>query len=64
MASMAFTCTSEAISPIKRLLARMTDYIETGRGGEPRYAEYMTLRGKNGYEVEHIWAGPSRVATR
>ncbi|MBX3353375.1 MAG: DUF262 domain-containing protein [Phycisphaeraceae bacterium] len=42
--------------PIKRLLARMADYIEVGSGGEARYAEYVTLRGKKAYEVEHIWA--------
>lgn len=41
--------------PIKRLLARMADYIEVGSGGEPRYAEYVTLRGKKAFEVEHIW---------
>lgn len=42
--------------PIYRLLARMTDYIETRSGRGSRYAEYITRRGKNGYEVEHIWA--------
>ena len=42
--------------PIHRLLARMTDYIETRSGRSSRYAEYMTRSGKNGYEVEHIWA--------
>ena len=42
--------------PIHRLLARMTDYIETRSGRSSRYAEYITRRGKNGYEVEHIWA--------
>ncbi len=41
---------------IHRLLARMTDYIETLSGRTSRYAEYITRRGKNGYEVEHIWA--------
>lgn len=41
--------------PIKRLLARMVDYIEVGSGGLSRYAEYVTLRGKNAFEVEHIW---------
>lgn len=41
--------------PIKRLLARMVDYIEVGSGGESRYAEYVTLRGKKAFEVEHIW---------
>lgn len=41
---------------IHRLLARMTDYIETRSGLASRYAEYIQRRGKNGYEVEHIWA--------
>jgi len=41
---------------IHRLLARMTDYVETQSGRASRYAEYIQRRGKNGYEVEHIWA--------
>ena len=41
---------------IHRMLARMTDYIETRSGQASRYAEYIQRRGKNGYEVEHIWA--------
>ena len=41
---------------IHRLLARMTDYVETRSGRTSRYAEYIQRRGKNGYEVEHIWA--------
>ena len=41
---------------IHRLLARMTDYIETRSGQASRYSEYIQRRGKNGYEVEHIWA--------
>jgi len=41
---------------IHRLLARMTDYVETQSGQASRYAEYIQRRGKNGYEVEHIWA--------
>ncbi len=41
---------------IHRLLARMTDYVETRSGQASRYAEYIQRRGKNGYEVEHIWA--------
>lgn len=41
---------------IHRLLARMTDYIETRAGRSSRFVEYITRRGKNGYEVEHIWA--------
>lgn len=38
------------------MLARITDYLETQSGQASRYAEYMQRRGKNGYEVEHIWA--------
>lgn len=41
---------------IHRLLARMTDYVETRSGQASRYSEYIQRRGKNGYEVEHIWA--------
>jgi len=41
---------------IHRLLARMTDYLETSSGLSSRYAEYVNRKGKNGYEVEHIWA--------
>jgi len=41
---------------IHRLLARMTDYVETRSGRSSRYSEYIQRHGKNGYEVEHIWA--------
>jgi len=41
---------------IHRILARMTDYLETQSGRASRYSEYIQRRGKNGYEVEHIWA--------
>ena len=41
---------------IHRLLARMTAYVETRSGQTSRYAEYIQRRGRNGYEVEHIWA--------
>lgn len=41
---------------IHRLLARITDFIETSSGMASRYVEYSTRQGKNGYEVEHIWA--------
>ena len=41
---------------IHRLLARMTDYIETASGRKFRYAEYSMRGGKNGYEIEHIWS--------
>lgn len=40
---------------IHRLLARMTDYVETLSGQSSRYAEYVQ-GGKKGYEIEHIWA--------
>jgi len=41
---------------IHRLLARITDYVETQSGRASRYSEYIKRSGKNGYEVEHIWA--------
>lgn len=44
------------VNQIHRLLARMTDFVETASGRASRYTEYMSGRGKNGYEVEHIWA--------
>ncbi len=40
---------------IRRLLARITDYVEVQSGQASRYCEY-TASGKNGYEIEHIWA--------
>jgi Protein of unknown function DUF262/Protein of unknown function (DUF1524) len=41
---------------IHRLLARLTLYLETGAGQASRYEEYVQRKGKNSYEVEHIWA--------
>ncbi len=41
---------------IHRLLARLTDFVETRSGQPSRYTEYATRSGKNGYEIEHIWA--------
>jgi hypothetical protein len=47
---------------IHLLLARMTEYVETRSGRASHYAEYIQ-GGKNGYEVEHIWANyPERHA--
>lgn len=40
---------------IHRLLARLTDYVETQSGQPSHYLEYV-LESKNRYEVEHIWA--------
>ena len=41
---------------IHYVLVRMTDYVETRSDRTSRYDEYIQRRGKNGYEVEHIWA--------
>jgi hypothetical protein len=47
---------------IHRLLARMTNYIETRSGHASHYAEY-SQRGRKGYEIEHIWSDhPERHA--
>jgi len=40
---------------IHRLLARMTDYIETQSGQSSHFTEY-SQRGRKGYDIEHIWA--------
>jgi hypothetical protein len=41
---------------IHRLLARITDYVETRSEMPARYSEYVHRKGKQGFEVEHIWA--------
>lgn len=41
---------------IHLLLARMIEFVETHSDRQSRYAEYIQRRGKNGYEIEHIWA--------
>jgi hypothetical protein len=41
---------------IHKLLARMTDHIETCSGMPSHYTDYIRRSGKKGYEVEHIWA--------
>jgi hypothetical protein len=41
---------------IHRLLARMTDFIETRSGMPSHYVEYAKRGGKEGLEIEHIWA--------
>ncbi len=40
---------------IHRLLARMTDYVETRSGQASRYVEYAQ-RARKRYEIEHVWA--------
>jgi hypothetical protein len=41
---------------IHRLLARMTDFVETRSGMPSRYADYSKRSGRDGFEIEHIWA--------
>jgi hypothetical protein len=40
---------------LHRILARLTDYVETQSGLPSRYLDYIS-EGKWRYEVEHIWA--------
>lgn len=40
---------------LHRLIARLTDYVETESGMPSRYLEYIS-EGKTRFEVEHIWA--------
>jgi len=41
---------------MQRILARLTDYVETESGMPSRYVEYTTGKGQKKYEIEHIWA--------
>jgi len=41
--------------PLHRILARLTDYVETQSDQPSRYLDYVS-EGKTRYEVEHIWA--------
>lgn len=41
---------------IHYLLARITDHLERSSGYPLRFVEYMTRGGKDGYEIEHVWA--------
>ena len=40
---------------VHRILARITDYVETQSGQPSRYIDYVS-DGKTRFEVEHIWA--------
>ena len=40
---------------LHRILARITDYVETQSGFPSRYPEYF-VRGAKRFEIEHIWA--------
>ncbi|MBI5651477.1 MAG: DUF262 domain-containing protein [Chloroflexi bacterium] len=41
---------------VQRILARLTDFIETESGLNSHFVEYTTGKGKKKYEIEHIWA--------
>ncbi|MEK6227576.1 MAG: DUF262 domain-containing protein [Chloroflexota bacterium] len=47
---------------IRRILRRITDFVETRSGQASRYAEYAQ-RGKNSYEIEHVWADHPELHT-
>jgi len=40
---------------LHRILARLTDYVETQSGMPSQYLEYVRDSGRNRYEIEHIW---------
>ncbi len=40
---------------LHRILARLTDHVETQSGQPSRYAEFVA-EGPNRYEVEHVWS--------
>jgi hypothetical protein len=48
--------------PLHRILARLTDHVETQSGQPSHYLEYVS-EGKSRYEVEHIWANHSERHT-
>lgn len=41
---------------IHRVLARMTDFVETRSGMPSRYTDYARRSGKGAFEIEHVWA--------
>jgi Protein of unknown function DUF262/Protein of unknown function (DUF1524) len=41
---------------IHHLLARMTEFVETRSGLPSHYVDYAKRGGKDGFEIEHIWA--------
>jgi len=51
-----FRLTSSNRKQVHRILARITDYLETQSGYAPRYLEYAKRGRQNAYEIEHIWA--------
>ena len=51
-----FRLTSSNRKQVHRILARITDYVETQSGYASRYLEYAKRGRQNAYEIEHIWA--------
>lgn len=51
-----FALTGSNRKYIQRMLARMTDYVEVNSGLPSMFQAYVDRSGKNGFEVEHIWA--------
>ena len=46
---------------MRRLLARITHFVETSSGKKSRYKEYSQHRDEDdGYQIEHIWANQPR----
>jgi uncharacterized protein with ParB-like and HNH nuclease domain len=54
-----FRLTSSNRKQVHRILARITDYVETQSGYASRYLEYAKRGRQNAYEIEHIWADHS-----
>jgi hypothetical protein len=54
--SPAFGLTKRNGPPVHRILARLTDYVETRSGLPSHYTDYVRSGGPQGYEIEHIWA--------
>jgi uncharacterized protein with ParB-like and HNH nuclease domain len=54
-----FRLTSSNRKQVHRILARITDFIETESVYASRYLEYAKRGRQNAYEIEHIWADHS-----
>lgn len=54
--SPTFGLTKRNGSQVHRILARLTDYVETRSGLPSRYTDYIRRGGPQGYEIEHVWA--------
>lgn len=54
--SPAFGLTKRNGPQVHRILARLTDYVETRSGLPSHYTDYVRRGGPQGYEIEHIWA--------